>query len=324
MHNFWLELFARIVNVNLFSLVALGSFWLVRRSGLRLAPRLKLVLWWVLALRLLGDLLGAPVDLTAPDMNAQPRMLTIGVGSGPGWSPRLFNFDVSLGGRSVSLGEYAITRCGPGAAGHGAQVLLALGLLIFLHRLGRAFLFHRALQRQAGAQTPAGYRVLQPHPSLPDLFVWGGWNPTIYISSQAQERLAREHLTAAALSHEAAHCRRRDHLVFLALSLCEGLLWFVPALAVAARGIRAETELLCDQAALASGTEPKALARALLCVCQVLTLGSAQACLGGDNSYRMLQRRLGAIFSPARVTHTRALATLLGLIWIFGLHFFTK
>ncbi|UCC67016.1 MAG: M56 family metallopeptidase, partial [Armatimonadota bacterium] len=77
-----------------------------------------------------------------------------------------------------------------------------------------------------------------------------GWlRPAIVIPTSALAGLTPEQLEAV-LSHELAHIRRYDHLVNLAQSVVEILLFYHPAVWWVSGAIRSERENCCDDAAV--------------------------------------------------------------------------
>jgi beta-lactamase regulating signal transducer with metallopeptidase domain len=67
----------------------------------------------------------------------------------------------------------------------------------------------------------------------------------------------------AVIAHELAHVRRHDYLVNLIQSAVEAALFYHPAVWWVSRGIRAEREYCCDDAAVRVSTDRVSYARAL-------------------------------------------------------------
>lgn len=68
----------------------------------------------------------------------------------------------------------------------------------------------------------------------------------------------------AVMQHELSHVRRRDCLVNLIADLAAAVYWCNPLVWLAARRVRAEAELACDEDALRAGSDPDGYAAMLL------------------------------------------------------------
>lgn len=90
----------------------------------------------------------------------------------------------------------------------------------------------------------------------------GVWRPSIVLPAAADEWLPARR--RAVLLHEAAHVARRDCLTQLAAVAACAVYWFHPGAWYAARQLRTERELACDDRVLAGGARPAAYAGDLL------------------------------------------------------------
>jgi len=100
------------------------------------------------------------------------------------------------------------------------------------------------------------------HPALASPAVVGGPRPTVLVPD-AWDAWPPAHRRAALL-HELAHVRRYDDASKLAGELARALWWFHPLAGPLLARVDRERELLCDEAAVAEGEDPKGLARLLL------------------------------------------------------------
>lgn len=165
-------------------------------------------------------------------------------------------------------------------AGVAAKVAVAAwvaGTLLMLARLGLGV---RAMRRWARRATPAtaddlamldacragrptSRRVrLMRHREVASPAVVGGFAPTILLPPDWDAWPADRR--RAALRHELAHVRRYDDASRLLEELVRVPMWFHPAVAWLLARLDRERELLCDEAAVAAGDDPKGLARLLL------------------------------------------------------------
>jgi beta-lactamase regulating signal transducer with metallopeptidase domain len=104
----------------------------------------------------------------------------------------------------------------------------------------------------------------------------------------------------AVLLHELAHVARRDCLTQLLGAVACAVYWPHPGVWLAARRLRVERELACDDRVLAAGAEPGAYAGHLLELAHSLRPASALATAMAMARPRDLEHRLLAIVDAAR------------------------
>jgi TonB family protein len=156
------------------------------------------------------------------------------------------------------------------------------------------------LARDAAAiQRPVDLRCV-PDRSL--LATWGWRHPRIVIPEAAlgwdDARIA------TVLAHELAHVRRHDWLVQSAADAACALLWWNPLAWLAARRLRDDAELACDDAVLGAGVAPAAYAEHLLQIARAC--GPAPRTIAALPMARpsTLERRIVAMLS-SREAHGR-------------------
>jgi Zn-dependent protease with chaperone function len=94
-------------------------------------------------------------------------------------------------------------------------------------------------------------------------FVWGYRRTKLVLSSGLLHTLSPEEL-AGVLEHEAAHHRRLDNIVKLALSICSYASIVFPLSRLILRWRAEQVELVCDEVAVARTSAPLEIAEALV------------------------------------------------------------
>jgi beta-lactamase regulating signal transducer with metallopeptidase domain len=207
----------------------------------------------------------------------------------------------------------------------GLFVLYAAGVLILLVRLTREPIVLRRLTStsreigdagwlrlfdEAARQSQVGrpVRLLQSADELMPM-TYGTRRPTIVLPASADEWT--DDRRRAVLLHELAHVARRDCFVQKLTSLACALYWPHPGVWWAARRLRTERELACDDLVLAAGAGPREYAGHLLDLARSLGAVPAPATALGMARARHLEQRLLAVLDAARnraVLHRGGLA----------------
>jgi Zn-dependent protease with chaperone function len=180
----------------------------------------------------------------------------------------------------------------PGALALGA---LAIGLGRVGARLWRSrALTRRVLQgahclelRRCGSREVT-VRVSPSYAGVP--FAAGVLRPYIVFSARVHAALTSgEH--EAAVQHELAHIAHRDPLLLAGVSLLNDLFWFLPGSRGLFRRIRELLELRADDAAIAAGAEPAALASALVAAGEIVHTPIVAAAMASTPSALALRVR---------------------------------
>ena len=122
--------------------------------------------------------------------------------------------------------------------------------------------------------------------------------PTIILPASADEWTADRR--RAVLLHELAHVARRDCLVQRIAAFTCALYWPHPGVWWAARRLRTERELACDDRVLSSGAAARDYAGHLLEIAHAFRAAPAPATALGMARARQLERRLLAVLDEAR------------------------
>jgi|GEM_PF-920692 len=202
----------------------------------------------------------------------------------------------------------------------GALLLLArvAGEQLLVHRLARGAAplrdeawsaLLRSLAADLGVRRPVAL-LRSGGPTVP--LTWGIVHPAILLPAEADEWPAARR--RAVLVHELAHVARHDCLTQTLAAIACALYWPHPGVWWAARRLRVERELACDDHALARGIGAREYARHLLELARGLRTPRALASAAVSMASRShLEMRLLAAIDEARVrTAPGRRATLLG------------
>ena len=142
---------------------------------------------------------------------------------------------------------------------------------------------------------------------------WGIFRPVVLLPSGVEEWSAERRRVV--LLHELAHVARRDCLAQTIASFTCALYWFHPLAWYAARKLRIERELACDDEVLAAGSSGKAYATHLLDVAHSYTppalLGAAALTMARRSQ---LEGRLLAVLDTVSNHHTVSRRTVLSAV----------
>ena len=219
--------------------------------------------------------------------------------------------------RTVPAGASALAsgpRLTPRAPIAALYAVYAAGVVLLLVRLVLEPFALRRLTRASRDVTDAAWRRLrddaaaQLRVSRPvrlacserDVMplTFGTLAPTIVLPASADEWTADRR--RAVLLHELAHVARRDCLVQRIAACACALYWPHPGVWWAAKRLRTERELACDDRVLASGAAARDYAGHLLDIAHAFRAAPAPATALGMARPRQLERRLLAILDEAR------------------------
>jgi beta-lactamase regulating signal transducer with metallopeptidase domain len=137
-----------------------------------------------------------------------------------------------------------------------------------------------------------------PDDAMP--MTWGARRPHVLLPAGFPDWATRRR--QAVLVHELAHVKRLDWLTQLVARLACALYWWNPLAWVAARRLREERELACDDLVLAHGTVPSSYAGDLLEIARAFRASPATALAGVAMARRsQLAGRLLAVLDASRV-----------------------
>jgi beta-lactamase regulating signal transducer with metallopeptidase domain/predicted metallopeptidase len=130
---------------------------------------------------------------------------------------------------------------------------------------------------------------------------WGIWNPVVLLPEDADQWPAE--WRRIVLLHELAHIKRRDCLTQLLAQFVCAIYWFNPLVWVAARQLRVEREIACDDYVLQAGTRASDYARYLLDFAGVMNTNGSPAGLpspaAAGIACSQLESRVRSILDPA-------------------------
>lgn len=134
-------------------------------------------------------------------------------------------------------------------------------------------------------------------------WAWGLFHPTVAVPPEFAEWTEAEQ--RGALVHELAHIVRRDTLSALLAHLGCAVYWFQPLAWLAARGVRREAELACDDRVLLAGCERTSYAAQLLALATTIYRArSPQPPAPAMARASFVSRRIRAILDERRRRNT--------------------
>ena len=146
---------------------------------------------------------------------------------------------------------------------------------------------------------------------------WGLVYPTVLLPVDADEWT--DERRTIVLLHELAHVNRLDAFTQSVAQIATAVFWFNPLSWLAARAMRIERELACDDCVLAGGARPSDYAQDLLQIARSFSRSSDLAAAALAMARRGdLEDRLMAILDPSTdrsaVSRTRLLGATLGIL----------
>jgi TonB family protein len=150
----------------------------------------------------------------------------------------------------------------------------------------------------------AHYEIRQPVRLLefknsPDAMpvTWGILRPSIVLPSAAAAWSSER--CRIVLSHELAHIGRRDWAWLICAEIVKSLYWFHPLTWVAARGLRRESEVACDDAVITSGVTAPDYASQILDLSRILKPSGWLCSTALAMAHRSdLERRFTSMLNP--------------------------
>ena len=147
---------------------------------------------------------------------------------------------------------------------------------------------------------------------------WGAWRSVVLLPTEAESWPTE--CRNIVLLHELAHVKRRDCLTQLLAQVACAMYWFNPLVWLAARRLRIERELACDDYVLAVGTKASDYAAHLVEIAGSFTAGGQLAPVTVGMACSQLESRVRAILDPgSKRRRLSALSTLALSLLAIGL-----
>ena len=147
-------------------------------------------------------------------------------------------------------------------------------------------------------------------------FASDAFTPTIIVPASAEEWPYDRR--RAVLLHELAHVRRRDLIGHLIASVACAVYWFNPFVWAAARRLRLESELACDDVVLESGVRPSDYAQHLLDMVTSVGTGAPTLAVAMARP-KEFEGRLVAILDRAKRRKALGRSQVAAMIGLLGL-----
>lgn len=125
---------------------------------------------------------------------------------------------------------------------------------------------------------------------------WGAWRSVVVLPAEADDW--SDGCRSIVLLHELAHVKRRDCLTQLLAQVACALYWFNPLVWLAARRLREERELACDDHVLGVGTKASEYANYLVEIASALRGHPETSHVAVGMACSQLESRVQAILDP--------------------------
>jgi TonB family protein len=147
---------------------------------------------------------------------------------------------------------------------------------------------------ELGITRPVRLRLIDHRPLL---MTWGALRPIVVLPRAAHEW--PDARVRAVLCHELAHVHRGDWLALMLAELLRTVDWLNPLTWVAARRLRLESELACDDVVLATGIPAPEYAGHLLAIARLSRLPHGRPALAASAMARPsgVERRIAAMLT---------------------------
>ena len=139
-------------------------------------------------------------------------------------------------------------------------LIWSLGTVLLIARLAAGLYGLRRIRRTAQPISDDPRLLQSDRIAAP--VTWGVIHPVILVPAGFEQ--LPEESREAVLCHEGAHIHGYDFLLRMLAEIARAVVWFQPLMWIAARRLREEQELACDDRVLASGVKPSAYAKLLL------------------------------------------------------------
>ena len=285
----------------------------------RLSRQLRYALWLAVVLRLLVPLsppaASSVMNLPAAERLAAFQPVRVEVFTGPETpadtlpeAPADGTLQEAAPARTME--PLALIWLAGAAVTGGWLLAVNLRFARALHRERRAF------SLPEGAQSPLPVYLA---PSLPTPCLFGFPTPAVYLTPEAA---ADGRTLRHVLTHELCHYRQGDHLWAVARGLCLTLYWFDPLVWLAARLSRDDSELSCDERAVAAlgEAEGPAYGRTLLALVRARKT-TAPGCAATMMTSGGLRERIALIAKGPHTGKAAFAAVAAGLALLAGCAF---
>jgi beta-lactamase regulating signal transducer with metallopeptidase domain len=220
---------------------------------------------------------------------------------------KVIHTTLTLNNITFSSGDIASSLLGSKLTMLIGGIMLLTGTVMLFVRILKFRSYYREMADSLSDAKIPGFQGIRISDRIKTPMVFGIIKPVIVLPTSLMCSCTADELNAV-ISHEKAHIRRLDHILFPMLSAMKSFFVFVPMLGIAIRKLEESAEQICDKKAAQTINSKSAVASALLKIAEfqvesglfrtrALSAGSAP---GFISERKTVEKRLASLFQKEK------------------------
>jgi beta-lactamase regulating signal transducer with metallopeptidase domain len=336
MSDFFIILFKKIVYLNINLLLSVGLAFLIIKIGKIKKPEIKYVIWSFVILRFIFDVIFYPQNSVVYSEVLPPRghgLLTLSIGISANLHKIMFS-EFQFYNITRSAGDILASILGAEPTLYIGFFICTLGIYFLFKKLIQYYLFYREINKTFITSESFHFPNIKISDHIKTPLVLGIFKPVIVLPLSLTCIYTEEELRSV-LSHEQAHIKRKDHIIFTLLLVLESFFIFVPPLRTAIKKLSEAEEQICDKMVVSNGERKKTIASALLKLAEFqssivdIKNNILRPVPGFIGENEILEERLANIYFVEKMTNsklrqnlTQGILYIISFILIFGCSLF--